>query len=92
MGYQKYGTIVCIISFWFVSFPITYLLTFTFGIGLKGIFLGDPVGMVIYGGVYLYLIYSTDFEKLHHKIAKKIDISAKSKKDVNLQEISEELI
>mmetsp|Transcript_11372 Transcript_11372/g.10035 ORF Transcript_11372/g.10035 Transcript_11372/m.10035 type:complete len:97 (+) Transcript_11372:18-308(+) len=42
MGYQKYASYACLLSYWLISFPITYILTFYVNYGIKGIFMGLP--------------------------------------------------
>lgn len=43
MGYQKYATIICIWSHWFVAVPLTFLFTFYLNFGVYGIFMGKLI-------------------------------------------------
>ena len=79
MGYQKYAAYACLISYWFISFPLTYLFTFVCNLGIRGIFLGLPFGLSTLGLIFLYLIYTTDFNDLSVIIISNIEKSEMSK-------------
>ncbi|CAI2367369.1 unnamed protein product [Moneuplotes crassus] len=83
MGYQKYATIVCLLSFWIVSFPVGYLLAFVWGYGLQGIFFGLPCGITVHAAIFLLIIYLTDLEELSKNIVRKIESHARGVKNYN---------
>ncbi|CAI2366216.1 unnamed protein product [Moneuplotes crassus] len=75
MGYQKYATVVCLLSFWLVSFPLTYVFTYIMDLRLTGVFLGIAVGYTVHAAVFLILIYTTNMKKLSVKIQKRLECS-----------------
>ncbi len=43
----KYPAVIAFISYWLIMIPACYLLTFTFNLGLKGIWIGFIIGLTV---------------------------------------------
>ena len=43
----KYPAVIAFVSYWLVMIPSCYFLTFYFGLGLKGIWIGFIIGLSI---------------------------------------------
>ena len=72
MGYQHYASIVSLFCYWVVSLSLTYILAFVYNYGIRGIWGGMPLALLLSSLSFLYLIYSTDFEKLSVEIVDRI--------------------
>ena len=81
MGYQKYATYICLVGYWIISIPLAYVFAFTLKIGVRGIWMGSPIGLFCVSSAFLYLIYSADFEELSRKISDRILEENKGRKD-----------
>jgi MATE family multidrug resistance protein len=64
IGYQKYGSIVSLIGYWFLSIPAAYLFAFTLDLRLIGIWLGVPIGTLVASFSYAIILFSIDWEKV----------------------------
>ena len=78
-GLQHYATVFCLISYWIVSMPITYVLAFVLDYGLRGIWGGIPVASALVGSSFLIMLYSTDYPKLSERIVEKLKHEPKGK-------------
>jgi len=72
MGYQKYGTVIWIIAYWFIQTPITILLGFTYEYGIEGISVGSSTGVIFAAVSFLIIIYTADFEKISHEVEERL--------------------
>lgn len=79
MGYQKYGTVICLFGYWGICIPFTYLFTFTFDLKMTGVLLGAPVGLIFIGLGYITLVCKTDFQKLSDEIIGRLQEERKGK-------------
>ena len=46
IGLQKYGAPTSIFGYWAISIPLCYFLTFKLDMGMKGLWLGMPLGLM----------------------------------------------
>ncbi|CAI2365265.1 unnamed protein product [Moneuplotes crassus] len=79
MGYQKYGTIICLIGYWGVCIPLTYLFTFVWKLEMTGVLLGAPIGLFAIASGYIFCIYATDFNKLSNEIVQRLQKGTEGK-------------
>ena len=63
----KYPAVIAFVSYWLVMIPACYFLTFYFGLGLKGIWIGFIIGLSIAAVLQLlrfkYVLRKLEFEK-----------------------------
>lgn len=62
MGYQNWA-IVANLSYWIIMLPLSYVFAFTMGLGLKGIWMGVPIGSAIIMFSYLFLFFKASWKK-----------------------------
>jgi len=72
MGYQNYGTPTCIFGYWVIALPISYILGFYYDLGMLGIWLGMPMGVLVIAIIFLCIIYTTDFDKLSKEVIQRV--------------------
>lgn len=72
MGFLKYATFVSIISYWLIGVLLMVILTFEYDMGIYGLWIGLPFGIMVIVILFLYKILSTDFHLLSLQIIQRI--------------------
>ncbi|CAI2366592.1 unnamed protein product [Moneuplotes crassus] len=76
MGYQKWGTIICLIGYWGICIPLTYIFSFILNFQVTGVLLGMPIGLLFVGVSFQIIIYRTNFEELSKDIVARLRMSS----------------
>ncbi|ODV98337.1 hypothetical protein PACTADRAFT_48117 [Pachysolen tannophilus NRRL Y-2460] len=63
-GLQKIGGTVNLISYYIIGLPVSYILTFHYGLGLYGLWLGTGLALFIIGVVQSFCILTADWDLL----------------------------
>ncbi|CAI2363663.1 unnamed protein product [Moneuplotes crassus] len=73
MGKQNFASVICLVGYWIVCIPLTYYMTFSLDLGIRGVWGGLPIGLFIVGTLFVTMICLTDMEKLSEKITSKLE-------------------
>jgi len=73
MGFQKYASFICIVSYWAIGMPLSITFAFQLEYDVLGIWLGLPFGLTCVAISFLYMIYTTDFQELSQKIVDRLE-------------------
>ena len=72
MGKQRSGSIINLVSYILIMLPISYILGFSFDLGVFGIYIGGIFGPLWVLCMYSYMICKTDWEQLSNEIYARI--------------------
>lgn len=64
IGLQSYASIICLVSYWCFSTPISYLLSIPFSLRLTGIWIGVAAGPFVASVWYTVILTKTDWQKV----------------------------
>ena len=70
LGLQIYVAAAVIVSLWIVALPISYYITFSRGMGLKGIWIMFPIGHTLMVTSTMCITYFTNWETVSKKMRK----------------------
>lgn len=69
-GLQSVGSLCSLFCLCFISLPTSYLLTFQFGFGIKGLWIGYGVSSFVLTGLYCYVLKTLDWKAVALQAAK----------------------
>lgn len=72
IGYQDIGTVICLVGYWIISIPISYVLAFPVDLELLGIWLGVPSGTLISSICFSAILLRSDWKSLANQITNRI--------------------
>ncbi|CAI2361778.1 unnamed protein product [Moneuplotes crassus] len=75
MGYQKYGSLINIFSYFLFLIPLAYILGITYNYGVIGIFSAWIFGSILCTGLVASCVFLTDWHKLALKIQSRLSES-----------------
>jgi multidrug resistance protein, MATE family len=83
MGYQKYGSMIWIISYWVIGLPMMLFFAFYLDFGVRGIWMGMWVALTWVSTAFLWIIYTADMEELSKGIVKRLQKEKKQLQSYN---------
>ncbi|CAI2367105.1 unnamed protein product [Moneuplotes crassus] len=72
MGYQKYGSMINILSYFLFLIPLAYVLGFVYGYGTTGIFIAWVLGFLVCSILVTATVFLTDWDHLTKKIQERL--------------------
>mmetsp|Transcript_2103 Transcript_2103/g.2677 ORF Transcript_2103/g.2677 Transcript_2103/m.2677 type:complete len:86 (-) Transcript_2103:29-286(-) len=73
MGFQLYGSVFSLISYWVINIPLAYILCIHFEYRLVGIWIAVQFGSTFACICYFVKIFTTDWEQLVIDINERIE-------------------
>lgn len=72
-GYQDYGTVITLISYWLIMIPLAYIWAIAYSYRLAGLWIAVPLGGILNFIWFSLLLYKTDWAGLSAKVIDRID-------------------
>ncbi|CAI2365008.1 unnamed protein product [Moneuplotes crassus] len=82
MGCQDFGTLICLIGYWVISIPLTFVFTFYLDFGIVGMCLGLPIGLMFVGLSFVAKMYTINLEKLSEEVTDRIKDQSQNKHNI----------
>jgi len=78
MGYQSKATLVCVVSYWVIMLPVSYLCGFVLDYGYRGVWIGVPSGSFVLFTVYTFMIIYAPWKQLAEQASKSESVQIES--------------
>ena len=63
VGYQNFGSVISLISYWFIMLPLWYMLGIVYEFGVIGLWSGLTVGVMVSSSFYSFPLFCTQWQK-----------------------------
>merc|ERR1719277_2501351 len=80
MGRQFMVAVMNFVGFWVIGVVLGYVLTFSLGLGLPGLWWGLAAGLTSVAAFGAVVVARTDWEEQVHAVRKRLSVSAKDQK------------